>query len=190
MLSAGCRRVQSEPRGCEHGLLATWLLLRRPWSGPTCRAGMVLPITMCGSQHPVPCGGVGQPARLCGCHQGCSGRLWSPVAAYPLLRIRTGGQLHPHPGGPHSPDLELKTVRGIENVREIPHCIEKNISLLRWADPKHTFFNCLNDANLPTSNNLEIFVLESHSPSTFLQSLIISHFQPTFGNLSRGQIPF
>lgn len=114
------------------------------------------------------------------------------MATQPSVEDDNQGPASPTPWGPHSLYLELETVKRTKNVREIPHCIWKSISLLRWAVPKHTFSNCLNDANVPASNNLEIFVLESHSGSTetFLKSLIISHFQQTFGNLLRGQIAF
>lgn len=60
MLSPECGQVSSQPRGCEHGLFATWLLLRLPGPGPTCTVGNFLQKNVCCSQHPVACGGAGQ----------------------------------------------------------------------------------------------------------------------------------
>lgn len=155
---------------------------------------MFLPSTMCCSQRPVACGRVGQLRPECvAITKGAQIKAALQGQHSPLLRMITRGRpALCTPRDPHCLYLELETVKRIKDVREIPHCVWKSISLLRWAVPKHTFSNCLNDANVPTFNNLEIFVLESHSGSTetFLKSLIISHFQQTFGNLWRGQIVF
>lgn len=88
---------------------------------------------------------------------------------------------------PRSPYLEAETVKLGKYHGNTTLC-----GLWRWADSKPTFFNYLNDANVPTSDNLAVFVLELHlsSTETFLKSLIMCHFQPTFGNLSRERIEF
>lgn len=51
MLSPECRQVSSQPRGHEHGLFASWLLLRLPGPGPTCTVGSLLQQNACCSQH-------------------------------------------------------------------------------------------------------------------------------------------
>lgn len=124
MLCVECRRVSSQPRGCERGLLATWLLFRPPWPGPTCRVGSFLQRSMCCSQHPVPCAAVGPP-RQGGMALTTDAQIETVLSSGrgPVPKMRTKGQPSATPWDPHSPYLQLETVRRIAHGREIPHCV-------------------------------------------------------------------
>ena len=71
------------------------------------------------------CGGAGQPRPGCAdIPKGAQIETVLSVGNKALCwRWEPEASLHPHPGDPHSPYLELEAVTGMENVREMPHCI-------------------------------------------------------------------
>lgn len=126
-----------------------------------------------------------------GPHHGCSNRDRAVQWTWPRAKDENQRPAFSHTLGP---SFSLPAVRNRpENCTwqgNTTLCVEKYqpFEVGRPPPPGPTFFHCLNDATLLLSNHLKLFVLESHSASTetFRKGPVISHLQPTFGNLSRG----